>query len=147
MADYPAAYFYRRLLKVSPFLRTLLPPPLEVFPEAQVVLTKRTAESWQRSMRSSLLKVPGCRATSLSPGLREQNYPALSSRPPLLRLEVACRPCLTPRFLRGLDKLYDILDSTWMAAVRGSRDMVGLGELPRTLPTRRRSSATSGRRG
>ena len=34
-----------------------------------------------------------------------------------------------PRFLRGLDKLYDILDSTWMAAVRGTKDMVGPGML------------------
>ena len=134
MADYPAAYFYRRLLKVSPFLRTLLPPPLEVFPEARVVLTKRTAESWQRSMRSSLLKVPG------GPGHQPVSRATRTELPSPIEPSSSAstgggrRPWLTPRFLRGLDKLYDILDSTWMAAVRGSRDMVGLGELPHTTP-------------
>ena len=57
VADFPAAYFYSRLLKVlnSLLLRTLF--VFKVFPEAKVILTKRSSESWQKSMRSSLLKV------------------------------------------------------------------------------------------
>ena len=39
-ADFPAAFFYKRLL--------------EVFPEAKVVLTTRSPISWQKSMRETL---------------------------------------------------------------------------------------------
>lgn len=85
VADFPSAYFYPRLLKV--------------FPEARVILTKRSSESWQKSMRSSLLKA----------------YENRTRQPYRLMLF-----SFDWRFPRGLDKLYDILDGSWIPAVTGS---------------------------
>ena len=42
-ADFPAAFFYRRLISV--------------FPEAKVVLTTRSPASWQKSMRETIYLV------------------------------------------------------------------------------------------
>lgn len=85
VADYPAAYCYRRLLKV--------------FPEARLVLTKRSPDSWQRSMRETLVK----------------GYENRTTQPFRWVLFAFDR-----RFSRGLDALYDILDGSWMSAVMGS---------------------------
>jgi len=85
VADFPAAYFYTRLLKV--------------FPEAIVILTQRSSESWQKSMQSSLLKA----------------YENRTQQPYRLMLFT-----FDWRFHRGLDKLYDILDCSWMTAVTGN---------------------------
>ena len=50
-ADFPAAFFYRRLISV--------------FPEAKVVLTTRSPASWQKSMRETIYLVSP-RATLIS---------------------------------------------------------------------------------
>ena len=53
-ADFPAAFFYRRLLRV--------------FPEAKVFLTTRSPASWQKSMRETiyLVRAGVCKTSLIS---------------------------------------------------------------------------------
>ena len=59
-ADFPAALYFRKLVKVDTIVSSVLDnycvPSLlcQVFPNAKVILTSRSAESWQKSMRETL---------------------------------------------------------------------------------------------
>ena len=70
----------------------------QVFPNAKVILTSRSAESWQKSMRETLY-------------LANLNRTRAPWRWSLFLMD--------RRFPRGLDWLYDTMDSVWLGAVLG----------------------------
>jgi len=76
---------------------------LEVFPNAKVILTSRSPVSWQKSMRESLY-------------LAHLNRRRMPWRWALFAIDW--------RFFKGLDWLYDIMDSTWLGPVLGSEKEV-----------------------
>ena len=71
---------------------------VKVFPNAKVILTSRSAESWQKSMRETLY-------------LANLNRTRVPWRWSLFLMD--------SRFSRGLDWLYDTMDSVWLGPVQG----------------------------
>ena len=118
-ADFPAAFFYRRLVSV--------------FPEAKVVLSTRSPTSWQKSMRETIYLVSG---ESLEKRKEKINHflyfrlflkssTFLHPQAHLNRTKVPWRWglfALDWRFPRGLDWIYDKMDGLWLDSVLGSEE-------------------------